>query len=136
MPNEKSSSLSSSNFFFWASVRRLYVRFFVSVPLSGGCANATSSPWSLIIGGLFVVRCRSDAPRSIISRRNASMLGMAREKAGSVPPASLRNRASEATRALRDRHGETTLEQIRTGTRSGRGVEGQGGRRRREGSPA
>src|SRR2546429_330731 len=37
-------------------------------------------------GGLSVVRCRSDALRSIISRRNASIDGIAQPRAGGVPP--------------------------------------------------
>ena len=49
----------------------------MSVGVSGGCASGVSSPWSRIIGGLCVVTCRSDAPRSIISRRKASMDGIA-----------------------------------------------------------
>src|SRR5439155_1219402 len=36
-------------------------------------------------GGLSVVRCRSDALRSIISRRNASIDGIAQPRAGGVP---------------------------------------------------
>src|SRR5437879_1021090 len=39
-------------------------------------------------GGLSVVRCRSDALRSIISRRNASVDGIAQPRAGGVPPVS------------------------------------------------
>src|SRR5258705_10600652 len=44
-----------------------------------------SSPCSRIIGGLWVVMWRSDAPRSTISRRKASMDGIAVRKAGCVP---------------------------------------------------
>ena len=39
-----------------------------------------------LIGGLFIVRCRSDPPRSTISRRKASIDGIAGRKAGCVPP--------------------------------------------------
>src|SRR6267378_774358 len=81
IPNERSSSFSSSNFCFWPSFRTLYESRWVS------CGVRTSNwvswlrlPLTRICGYVPLVMCRSDAPRSTMSCRRSAML------AAIVPP--------------------------------------------------
>src|SRR5262245_286619 len=71
-PNEKSSSSSVSKRFFWLSVRIEYASESVSFGASTWLMREfVRSPSTRSFAGLPTVRCKSEAPRWIISWRRA-----------------------------------------------------------------
>src|SRR3989337_2667169 len=75
MPNEKSSSFSSSNLCFWASARMLYVICLVSIGVRDGRSSGRSLPCILILGAEPAVICRSEPFLSIITFKRSCRLG-------------------------------------------------------------
>src|SRR2546425_4293380 len=72
MPNEKSSSFSVSNRFFWPSVRTEYASDSVSLGVSTSSVDAfTMSPSTRILGRSPATIWRSEASFSIISSSRA-----------------------------------------------------------------
>src|SRR5438128_4785117 len=81
MPNERSSSFSSSNFCFWPSFRTLYESRWVSCGVStSNWVSWLRRPLTRICGYVPLVMCKSDAPRSTMSCRRSAIL------AAIVPP--------------------------------------------------
>src|SRR3989338_7710076 len=75
MPNEKSSSFSSSNLCFWASARMLYVICLVSTGFRDGRSSGRSLPCILILGAEPAVICRSEPLLSIITFKRSCRPG-------------------------------------------------------------
>src|SRR6266545_2537133 len=80
MPNEKSSSLSVSNRFFWFSVSTEYASDSVSLGVSTSSVVAlVMSPSTRSLGRSPATMCRSEASFSIISSSSARrLIGIAR----------------------------------------------------------
>src|SRR3989338_1270275 len=79
MPNERSSSFSSSYFCFCASLSTLYDRRCVSWgPRTSYCVSCVRRPLIRSCGCVPLVMCRSDAPRSTMSCSRSAMLAAMR----------------------------------------------------------